>query len=163
VKNNRNRAPARGAGACGSRPNPLRRLRRFPEARQRIDAALALLRDTKDYPSEQIRTDSEVVAALRAQADYESAVGDRRRAVEIYERLFTAVMASKPDPLGDLLDASKVSMMYYYMAAVYRREGDAGKAAGMDERRRELWQRWDDKLPDNAYVQRQLSARSEGF
>jgi tetratricopeptide (TPR) repeat protein len=160
VKNNL-RARRVEAQALAESSYPLRRLHRFPESRQRIDAAFSLLRDTKDYPSEQIKPDSEVVAALRAQADYESAVGDRRRAVTIYEQLYAAVMASKPDPFGDLLDASKVSMMYYYMAAAYRRAGDAGKGVEMHERRRDLWRRWDDKLPHNAYVLRQLSARAD--
>ncbi len=160
VKNNL-RARRREAQALAESSYPLRRLHRFPEARERVDAAFALLRDTKDYPAKQIRPDSEVVVALRAQADYESAVGDRSRAVEIYEQLFAAMMASKPDPLGDLLDASKVSMMYYYMAAAYRRAGDTGKGAEMDERRRDLWRRWDGKLPHNAYVQRQLSDRAD--
>jgi tetratricopeptide (TPR) repeat protein len=160
VKNNVGARRAE-AEALAESSYPLRRLHRFPEARQRIDDAFALLRDTKDYPAERINPESEVVVALRAQADYESRAGDRRRAVEIYEQLFQAMMATKPQPLGDLIDATKVSMMYYYMAGVYRRAGEAGKAAGMDQRRLELWRKWDGKLPHNGFVQRQLRMRSE--
>jgi len=140
---------------------PLRHMGRLAESRQRIDAAFALLRATHDYPAETLKPDSEVVVALRAQADYESQAGDRRRAVEIYEQLWSAMMASKPDPLGDLADATKVSMMYYYMAGVYRRAGDAAKGAEMDGRRRQLWQQWDAKLPRNGFVERQLALGSE--
>ncbi|HEX4810180.1 MAG TPA: serine/threonine-protein kinase [Bryobacteraceae bacterium] len=160
VKNNVG-ARRNEAEALAESSYPLRRLHRLPESRQRIDAAFALLRETKDYPAEQIDPESQAVAALRARADYESQVGDRRRAVEIYESLFDAMMASKPDPLRDLMDATKVSMMWYYMAGVYRRAGDGGKAAGMDQRRLELWRQWDGKLPHNGFVQRQLAMRSE--
>ena len=140
---------------------PLRGLHRLPEARNRIETAFALLRETKDYPAGRIKPDSEVVVALRAQADYEADVGDRRRAVQIYEQLFAAMMASNPDPHGDLTDATKVSMMYYFMGHVYRRAGDSSKAEAMDTRRLELWRHWDGKLPHNVYVQRQLAMRSD--
>jgi len=141
---------------------PLRRLGRLAESRRRIDDAFALLRATKDYPAKTLKPESPVVVVLRAQADYESQAGDRRLAVDIYEQLWTAMMASKPNPAGDLLDASKASMMYYYMAGVYRRAGDRAKAADMDARRTALWQQWDAKLPHNAFVERQLALRSEG-
>lgn len=52
-------------------------------------------------------------------------------------------------------------MMYFYMAGVYHRAGDAGKAADMDARRLGLWRHWNEKLPHNSYVQGQLTARSE--
>ncbi|HTS25455.1 MAG TPA: protein kinase [Bryobacteraceae bacterium] len=154
-------ARRREAEALAESSYPLRRLHRLAEAHQRIAAAFALLRDTKDYPAQQIDPESEVVTVMRAQADFESQSGDRLRAVEIYEQLWDAMMASKPDPLGDLMDANKVSMMYYYMAGVYRRAGNRGKAAGMDEHRLELWRQWDGKLPHNGFVQRQLALRSE--
>jgi hypothetical protein len=102
-----------------------------------------------------------MVTVLRTQADYESQAGDRRRAIQIYEQLLAAMMASKPDPAGDLMDANKISMMYYYMAGVYRRAGDTAKASETDQRRIELWRQWHSKLPHNSFVQRQLAMRSE--
>jgi hypothetical protein len=71
------------------------------------------------------------------------------------------MMASKPDPFSDLMDAAKVSMMYFSMARVYRRAGDSAKAENMDTRRLDLWRHWDDRLPQNSYVKRQLAVRSE--
>lgn len=103
VKNNL-RARRNEAELVAESSYPLRRLHRLPEAR--IQAAFDLLRETRDYPAEKINPNSEAVVALRAQADYESAVGDRRLAVQIYERLFAGMMATKPDPLGDLGDAT---------------------------------------------------------
>jgi hypothetical protein len=82
-------------------------------------------------------------------------------AVEIYEQSLSAMMASKPDPFGDLMEANKVSMMYYYMTGVYRRAGEAGKAADMNERRLALWRHWEEKLPNNSFIERQLKMRSE--
>jgi tetratricopeptide (TPR) repeat protein len=140
---------------------PLRRLRQAPEAHRRIEAALALLRDTKDYPFEKIKPGSEAVAAVRAQADYESEVGDGARAVQVYEQLLAAMMAAQPQTLDDLMDATNVSTVYYFMEGIYRRAGDAAKAGEMDARRLELWRHWDAKLPHNSYVQRQLARRSE--
>jgi tetratricopeptide (TPR) repeat protein len=154
-------ARRREADALAESSYPLRRLHRFAEARERIDAAFAVLRETKDYPAQQIKPESAAVIVLRAQADYESQSGDRHRAVGIYEQLLAAMMASKPDPLGDLMDANKISMMYYYMAGVYRRAGDTAKASEMDQRRMELWRQWDAKLPNNSFVQRQLAMRSD--
>jgi serine/threonine-protein kinase len=99
VKNNL-RARRREAQMLAESSYALRSLGRVGEARQRIDAAFVLLGD-KDYPA-RINPDSEVAAALRAQADFESQAGDRRAAVAIYERLFAAIMASDPDTAGDL-------------------------------------------------------------
>jgi hypothetical protein len=125
VKNN---AEARRseAMALAESSYPLRRLRRLGEARERIDAAFVLLRDTKDYPARQLNPESAVVAALRAQAGYESQVGDRRRAVEIYEQLLSAMMASKPDPFSDLMDANKVSILHDWRLPA-RRRGREGR------------------------------------
>ena len=58
------------------RRGTVRRLQRFPESRRRVEAAFALLRETKDYPAQKLNPESEVVVALRAQADYESQAGD---------------------------------------------------------------------------------------
>ena len=155
------RARRREAAALAESSYPLLRLHRADEARSRIEEAFALLRATKDYPAKQLNPESDVVAALRAQADFESQAGDRHRAVAIYEELQTAMMASKPDPDGDLMDAARVSQLYQSMAAVYRRAGDPVKAGGMDERRLALWSQWDAKLPQNSFVQRQLVLRSK--
>jgi hypothetical protein len=157
VKNNL-RARRREAQALAESSYPLRRLHRLPDARQRIDAAYALLRETRDYPpAAQINPENEVVPALRAEADYDAETGDRAAAVGIYERLLAAMLAATPDPLANLEDAAKLSTMYRGMAEGYRRAGDSGKASAMDDRRRALWQQWDDKLPHNAFVQAQLA------
>ena len=160
VKNNTT-ARQREAQALAESSYPLRRMHRFPEARQRIEAAFAVLTGIQEYPAKQARPDDEVAAALRARADYEAEAGDRKQAVAIYEQLFANLMAAKPNPTGDLADAAKVSTMYSDMARIYRLAHDPGHAGKMDEQRLRLWQDWDARQPQNVYVQRQLALRSE--
>jgi hypothetical protein len=88
-------------------------------------------------------------------------MGDRRRAIQIYEQLLAAMMEPQPDTRGDLIEATNVSTVYYFMAGAYRRAGEPVKADDMDARRLDLWRHWDEKLPGNSYVQRQLAMRSE--
>ena len=159
IKNNL-RARREQAQTMAESSYPLRALHRLPEARQRIDGAFALLRETKDYPSDHIGPESEVAVALRAQADHESEAGDRRRAVAIYERLLAATIAAKPDALNDLVDAKKVSILYHSMARAYSRAGDFRQANAVDERRTELWRHWAIRLPHNLYIERELAAGS---
>src|SRR5579871_6555134 len=115
---------------------PLRSLHRPREAKQRIDAALAILRDTKDYPAARISLDSEVYTALRAEADYEAEI-DAGRAVATYRQLLDAIMASQPDVFNDLRDAPKLSGVYDALASLYRRTGDSRAASELDARRQD--------------------------
>ncbi len=137
----------------------LRNLHRAGEAKQRIDAALAILKDTKDYPADRIPLHSEVRVALCAQADYEADTGKPRRAIEIYEQLLDKVMAAKPDVLNDLRETPKLARIYEALAGLYRRTGETPKAESMEARRLELWRHWDRKLPKNPFVVRQLAMK----
>jgi tetratricopeptide (TPR) repeat protein len=137
----------------------LRNLHRAGEAKQRIDAALAILKDTKDYPADRIPLHSEVRVALCAQADYEADVGDPRRATEMYEQILDKVMATKPDALNDLREAPKLSSIYEALNGLYRRTSETLKAETVEARRVELWRQWDRKLPNNPFVLRQLAAK----
>ncbi len=121
---------------------PLRRLHRHAEARARIDAALAILRDTKDYPAERIRIASPVYTAVCALADYEAETGDHRVALQMYQQLLDKVMATKPDPRGDLRDAPKLSRIYTALSVLYRRNGDADSAEAMRARVDDLGHQW---------------------
>jgi tetratricopeptide (TPR) repeat protein len=152
-------ARRREAQTLAASSNALRRLGRMPEARQRIDSALQLLRQTHDYPSGKIPLDSEVAGVLLAQAELEAAAGDPRLAVRLYEQLLTAVNATNPDPFADLSEAVRLSALYYVMAGAYRRAGDPAKASATDIRRQALWRQWNTKLPQNAYVGRELARR----
>lgn len=136
----------------------LRRLHRNSEAKQRIDAAIALLRETKDFPADRISPGGEVDTALRALADYQAGIGQPERAAGIYRELLDKVMASKPNPETDLRDANNLSAIYQALAGLDRRTHHPGQAKALDARRLELWRHWDRKLPDNPFVHRQLAA-----
>lgn len=138
----------------------LRSLGRTSEARQRADAGLTILKDTKDYPIGQYSFDSPAYVVLCALADQETEAGDPHRAVEIYEQLLDSMTAGKSQALSDLSVAPKLSRVYEALTRLYRRTGNAAKAENMQARRVELWQDWDRKLPNNPFVRRQIEAVS---
>jgi serine/threonine protein kinase len=136
----------------------LRKLHQPAEAKRRVDAALAILRQTKDLPAERIKLDSEAFEVSRAEADHEAEAGRPRRSVELYEQLLSRVMAAKPQALDDLRDAPRLSQLYASLANLDRRTGQIPKAQEMESRRLELWRAWDRKLPNNQFVLRQIAA-----
>ncbi len=136
----------------------LRRLNRLHEAKDRIDGAFRLLRDTKDYPADRIKPDGEAAYALRALGDHLAETGQPEHAAEVYQELLDKVMASKPDPQNDLRHATKLSQIYGALAGLHRRNGQPGSAEALSALRLELWRYWDTKLPRNSFVGRQLEA-----
>lgn len=136
----------------------LRRLGRSAEARQRLGAAFERLSQLKLYPADQIDLGSEADDALRALADIEAGSGNLSRAIEIYQELLDGILAAKPNTESNLADASRLSRLYSSMAAVQRRSGKVDQASELDTRRLKLWQDWERKLPNNAFVLRQLAA-----
>lgn len=139
------------------------RLHRPVEAKQRIDAALSILKETKDYPAERIKLDSEAFVVASAQADYEVDRGHLHRAVELYEQLLARVMASHPQASTDLRDAPRMSHLYGALGRLYRRTGETAKARSMELRRIKLWRLWERKLPNNPFVLRQIAAGADSF
>jgi tetratricopeptide (TPR) repeat protein len=142
---------------------PLRRLHRPSEAKARIDAAFAVLKETKDFPVEQVRLGSHAYTAVCALADHEAETGNPRLALRMYQQLLDKVIATKPDPLGDLRDAPKLSRIYTTLSALYRRTGDSTSAEAMNTRRVDLWRHWQQKLPQNDFIRRQLEAKAEAI
>jgi tetratricopeptide (TPR) repeat protein len=136
----------------------LRLLHRNEESWQRVDAALRLLKDTGDYPAAAIEPASEADLTVRALADHYAAVGQRSKAVEIYVQLLAKLNASKSDLKGDLRNTTYLSNAYAALARTLRSEGRIQDAARYDSERAALWQFWRQKLPENAFVQRQASS-----
>ena len=147
------------ASALANSSYALRRLHRTSEAKQRIEAAFAILKETKDYPAERIPFDRmELYNAFAARADHEAEVGDPHRAVADYEELLDKVIAAKPETLTDLRDVPRISSLYESLSRLYRRTGKITKANDVESQRLELWRHWDTKLPNNLFVRRQLDA-----
>jgi serine/threonine protein kinase/tetratricopeptide (TPR) repeat protein len=134
----------------------LRRLHSPNESKERIDAALAILQDLKDYPSEKVALGSEADAAVRALADHYAETGQTSQAIATYETLLAKVRASDPKPDTDLRHANGLSRIYHDLAALHRRAGDVPQASMLEQQRLDLWRYWDQKLPNNPFVRRQL-------
>jgi tetratricopeptide (TPR) repeat protein len=137
----------------------LRHLHRTAEARQRIDAAFELLKQTRDYPSEAVALEGVAYTALMARADFDAEESAPPIAVADYEQLLEKVNAAKPEFQTDLRVAPRMSRLYEALAHAYRRSGQSSHAETLDAKRLELWRHWERKLPGNAFVQRQLAAK----
>jgi serine/threonine protein kinase len=147
------------ASALANSSYALRRLHRASESKQRIEAAFAILKETKDYPAERIPFERmELYNAFTARADHEAQFGDPHRAVADYEELLAKVIASKPETLTDLRDVPRISSLYESLSRLYRRTGNINKANDMESLRLDLWRHWDTKLPNNVFVRRELEA-----
>jgi tetratricopeptide (TPR) repeat protein/predicted Ser/Thr protein kinase len=136
-----------------------RRLHHEADARNRIDAAFRLLRDTRDYPAETIKPGSEADNAARALADHYAETGELNQAIDSYLDLRGRIMKSNPDLQNDLLNAAQVSRLDGVLAALLRRVGRTDEAASLDQNCTELWRHWDRKLPNNPFVERQMARK----
>ena len=134
----------------------LRALHRDRDAGQRIDAALTLLKETRDLPGERIGPETPAFTVLRAQADHLDAMGDSRQALANYQTLLDQATQTGTDAQNDLRDAVALSRLYASLARIDAATGGSARAATLDARRLELWHHWQDALPGNAFVLRQL-------
>lgn len=125
------------------------------EARQRIEKALALLRDAQRYPADKVEPMSDTYDALRAQADHYAQTGQESKGIEAYQQLLGKLMAWKPDPQNDLRDATCISRTWAALTDLLRRSGRTGEADQLEAQRTELWQHWKSKLPNGEFLLRQ--------
>jgi tetratricopeptide (TPR) repeat protein len=157
VKNN-TRARRGEAQIMAASSYVLRRLNRADEARRRVDGALQLLRDTKHYPADRIAFGDEAESVLRAWGDHLGDTGEPGRAAQVYEDLIGKVMASRPDPTNDLPHATSLSRLYERLGDLHRRNAHPELAQALAAKRREIWDAWARRLPQNPYIQKQLAA-----
>ena len=137
---------------------PLQSLGRPVEARRRLDTAFEHLKQLNFYPADKIYAASEAEDAVRALGDYEASNGDIPGALRVYEQLLDSIQPGKSGLQPDLDDAMHLSTIYGAAAALYRRAGRADREEALGVQRRDLWLEWDRKLPNNAFVRRQLGA-----
>ena len=136
----------------------LQRAGRAAEGRRRVDEALAILEETKDYPSDRVTLDSVAFAVLNALADQRADEGYVADAIQQYEQLLDMVMAAKPDVDHDLRDAYSLSLLYRGLARLHRAAGRRQEAEQLDAKIRTLWRGWNQSQPNNPFVLRQLAA-----
>ena len=140
----------------------LRRLQRPGDARRRIDEALAILTEAKAYPADRIELESDVYSVVQAIADHHADEGRVGEAVQEYDQLLQRVLASRPDAEDDLRAAYSLSLLYRDQARVLRLARMTDKVEAAEAKRLALWKRWGEKLPDNPFVLKQLSAEAAG-
>ena len=137
----------------------LRRLGRGAEARQRLDKAFEDLKQLKFYPADKIDLDSEAAATVRALADYEADSGTLGGGIKMYEKLLREIEPTETDPEFALVDAVRLSTICVSAGTLYQRAGRADQASALQARRLAVWRQWDRKLPNNPFVQGQLTAK----
>jgi tetratricopeptide (TPR) repeat protein len=136
----------------------LRSLGRPAEARQRLERALAVLKDLRLYPADKLTVDDDVDNTLQALADQEAETGDVARAIEIDQELLDGLAAGGIKPETKLAEAMDLSNIYGSIAALYRRSGRTDLASAFEKRRLDLWRHWARELPNNPFVRRQIAA-----
>jgi hypothetical protein len=134
---------------------PVRWAGRDNEAKQRIARAFELLNQTKQDPSDKVEPMSEPYEALRAQADDYAETGQGNQAIQAYQDLLDKLMAWKPDLQNDLRDATCISRTWTALADLLRRVGKVGEAERLEAQRTELWNHWQNKLPNAQFLLRQ--------
>ncbi len=137
---------------------PLRKLHRDAEARLRLDDAFARLRDLRIYPADKVELGDAAHSVLRAWADHQADTGDTAGAIRTYRELHDKALAAKADPHRTLRQANWFSRFYQALEELHARSGDTVQSAHWRQRRRDLWLRWQGKLPGNHFVERQLLA-----
>jgi tetratricopeptide (TPR) repeat protein len=158
VQNNLN-AQRNEASLLAGSSYALRGLGRASEAGKRIDAALEIMRSTKDYPAPQIVAIDSAHTVLRALADQYAGTGHFEKAAEVYRQLLAGAAASNPDPQNDLRNAKYISDDQRALVAILQRLGRDREAADLEARRQDLWRGWEKKIPNNPFVLRQLAPR----
>ena len=133
----------------------LRWVGREKEAQQRISRAYELLRNARRYPSARVEPMSDAYDALRAQADDYAETGQTSKAIDTYLQILDKLMAWNVNPQSDLRDAICFSRTWTALADLYRRSGRSEEANRLEAQRTELWNHWNDKLPNAQFLLRQ--------
>jgi len=146
------------AEALAASVNPLLKLGRRAEARRRLDRALDLLRQLKQYPASEVELGSPADVVLRAQAEYEASGGNSDAGAVAYDELLGLILKANPSPEENLKNAVELSNLFGAAVRVYQFAGRSSAAAGVRQRRLSIWREWAIKLPGNMFVARQLEA-----
>jgi serine/threonine protein kinase len=125
------------------------------DAKRRIEEAFQLLRDAHQYPASAIEPMSTSDSVMRAAADHYAETGEPNKAIAAYQELSDKLTAWKPDPQNDLRDATCLSRTWTAQANLLRRVGRSDEANRLETQRTELWNHWNDKLPNAQFLLRQ--------
>jgi len=74
------------------------------------------------------------------------------------KELLGKITASKePNPQEDLRHATNLSAIYAALAQLHRKTGEGDRADAVSAQRIELWRHWAQKLPNSAFVTKQVA------
>ncbi|MBL8230853.1 MAG: serine/threonine protein kinase [Bryobacterales bacterium] len=136
---------------------PLRKLRRHAEAAQRLAKAVSLLRDSKRYPIRGITPGGPGEALLRVQAEGEVQAGRLPRAIALYEESLGMMNSESVRKDQDLGDAVGYTAIQQRLRDLHHQAGNASQAGRLQADMLALWRRWNQRLPGNPLVGRELS------
>jgi serine/threonine protein kinase/tetratricopeptide (TPR) repeat protein len=122
------------------------------EAKQRTAKALELLHGAGLYSADKIEPMSDTYDVLRAQADDYAQTGQTANAVAAYQQLLDKLMAWRPNPEGDLRNATCLSRTWTALADLLRLSGKKDEALQLEAQRAELWNHWQGKLPNARFL-----------
>jgi tetratricopeptide (TPR) repeat protein len=134
---------------------PLRWTGRENEATQRIGRALESLKQAGRYPADKVEPMSDTYDVLRAQADDYAETGQTDKAIFAYKELLDKLMAWKPNLQNDLRDTICMSRTWTALAILLRRTKGSEEADSLEAQRAELWNHWNEKLPNAQFLLRQ--------
>jgi hypothetical protein len=154
---NNPRARRGEARALTGAARALIRLNRPADAAVRLRGAFDLLAALKIYPADQVLPGTEAFHALRARAELEGATGKAGEAIDTLENLRAAVLAADVKPATNLPDAYDLSLIDRGLADLYRLTRQPEPADAALARDRARWTAWRERLPNNAFVDRQLA------
>ena len=142
--------------------DPLLRLGRRADARKRLDAAFERLGRLKQYPAEKIELSSPADRTVRALAEYEAADGRVKHGATLYEELLRKILATNPNAETNLKEAVDLSALYAAAARLERLAGQNELASNLETRRLTLWQQWNARVPNNAFIREQVGSSTVG-
>ena len=108
-------------------------------------------------PGAAIEPGEECDTATRALADHLAEGGQTEAALRTYQELLAKIHTARNHPQTDLRHAHALSRVWQRLEQLQRQMGQQAQASDLQRRRLDLWRSWDQRLPGNEYVARQLA------
>jgi len=133
----------------------LRRLGREKEVRKRLAGLLAFVPEDPRKPH--FGPTGSMESYFRADAEADVAAGNRKRAIETYLWMLKKFDEDNYSPREDLANGLGLSLKQKRLAELLHKDGRHEEARRYETERRELWSHWNQKLPNNSFVARQIA------
>jgi predicted Ser/Thr protein kinase len=135
----------------------LRAMGRNTEARRRLAQIRTMFYPDQGPESLTLTSSSPADALLQAEADMDAATGNPRAAIETYRLLLRKYEERGYRPQESLTDALALSTRQGRLMHICRQAGDPSAADAYAGERLALWRHWNQRLPDNSLIIRELA------